>query len=285
VPVRALVVTRRRIDQLTAQEETPMCKSGEHDLSHSIVGDVADTADASDVPSMDRIEELVAANQILFDQGVVDAFGHISVRHDKRPDRFLLARNMAPSRVTAADIVEFTLDGEAVNAAGRKVYLERFIHGEIYRARLDVMSVVHSHSHSIVPLSVVKGVHLKAIFHMAGFVGQGAPVFEIREAGGDATDLLISNNALGQALAKHFDGHDIVLMRGHGSTVVGGSIKQAVYRAVYAELNARYQLQAMQLGEVTFLTEGESQACIQNVEGQVQRPWDMWLEQACARRS
>jgi HCOMODA/2-hydroxy-3-carboxy-muconic semialdehyde decarboxylase len=126
---------------------------------------------------------------------------------------------------------------------------------------------------------------LKAIFHMAGFVGQGAPVFEIREAGGDATDLLVSNNMLGKALAKHFDGHDIVLMRGHGSTVVGLSIKQAVYRAVYAELNARYQLQAMQLGEVNFLTEGESQACVRNVEGQVQRPWDMWLEQARSRRN
>jgi ribulose-5-phosphate 4-epimerase/fuculose-1-phosphate aldolase len=262
-----------------------MCPSGQHSHSQPIAVDIADTADASATPSRELIEELVTANQILFDQGVVDAFGHIGVRHDKRPDRFLLARNMAPSRVTAEDIVEFTLDGEAVNANGRKVYLERFIHAEIFRKRPDVMAVIHSHSHSVVPLSVVKGVRLKAIFHMAGFIGQGAPVFEIREAGGDATDLLISNNHLGRALAGHFDGHDIVLMRGHGSTVVGGSIKQAVYRAVYAELNARYQLQAMQLGEVTFLTEGESQACVQNVEGQVQRPWDMWLEQARARRS
>jgi ribulose-5-phosphate 4-epimerase/fuculose-1-phosphate aldolase len=261
-----------------------MCPSGQHSHSQPIAVDIADTADASATPSRELIEELVIANQILFDQGVVDAFGHISVRHDKRPDRFLLARNMAPSRVTAEDIVEFTLGGEAVNANGRRVYLERFIHGEIFRKRPDVMAVIHSHSHSVVPLSVVKGVRLKAIFHMAGFIGQGAPVFEIREAGGDATDLLISNNHLGRALAEHFDGHDIVLMRGHGSTVVGGSIKQAVYRAVYAELNARYQLQAMQLGEVTFLTEGESQACVQNVEGQVQRPWDMWLEQARARR-
>jgi ribulose-5-phosphate 4-epimerase/fuculose-1-phosphate aldolase len=262
-----------------------MCPSGQHSHSQPIAVDIADTADASATPSRELIEELVIANQILFDQGVVDAFGHISVRHDKRPDRFLLARNMAPSRVTAEDIVEFTLGGEAVNANGRRVYLERFIHGEIFRKRPDVMAVIHSHSHSVVPLSVVKGVRLKAIFHMAGFIGQGAPVFEIREAGGDATDLLISNNHLGRALAEHFDGHDIVLMRGHGSTVVGGSIKQAVYRAVYAELNARYQLQAMQLGEVTFLTEGESQACVQNVEGQVQRPWEMWLEQARARRN
>ncbi len=261
-----------------------MCPTGSHTHAHPIAVDVADTASASPAPSPELIEELVAANQILFDQGVVDAFGHVSVRHDKRPDRFLLARNMAPGRVTAEDIVEFTLDGEAVNANGRKVYLERFIHGEIFRARPDVNAVIHSHSHSIVPLSVVKGMKLKAIFHMAGFIGQGAPVFEIREAGGDATDLLISNNMLGAALAKHFDGHDIVLMRGHGSTVVGDTIKRAVYRAVYAEHNARYQLQAMQLGEVTFLTEGESAACVQNVEGQVQRPWDLWLEQARAKR-
>jgi HCOMODA/2-hydroxy-3-carboxy-muconic semialdehyde decarboxylase len=137
-----------------------------------------------------------------------------------------------------------------VNAAGRKVYLERFIHGEIYRKRPDVMAIVHSHSHSVVPLSVV----------------------------------LISSNQLGAALADCLGNHDIVLMRGHGSTVVGGSVQQAVYRAVYAELNARYQLQATQLGEVTYLTEGESQACIQTVEGQVQRPWDLWVEHARARR-
>lgn len=252
--------------------------------NHPIAVDIADTATASVAPSPEIVADLVAANHILFDQGVVDAFGHISVRHDGRPDRFLLARNMAPSRVEAEDIVEFTLDGEAVNANGRKVYLERFIHAEIFRRRPDVMAVVHSHSHSIVPLSVVKGTRLRAMFHMAGFVGQGAPVFEIREAGGDATDLLISNNHLGRALAEHFDGHDIVLMRGHGSTVVGGSIKQAVYRAVYAELNARYQLQAMQLGEVTYLTEGESRACVASIEAQVHRPWEMWLEQARVRR-
>lgn len=251
---------------------------------HPIAVEVPDGAAAGPAPDPALIEHLVAANHILFDQGVVDAFGHISVRHDKRPDRFLLARNMAPGQVTAADIVEFTLDGEAVNAGGRKVYLERFIHGEVLRARPDVMSVVHSHSHAIVPLSVVKGVRLQAIFHMAGFVGQGAPVFEIRDAGGDGTDLLISDQALGAALARHFEGHEIVLMRGHGSTVVGGSIQQAVYRAVYAELNARYQIEASRLGEVTYLTAAESAACVQRIEGQVQRPWDLWVEQARARR-
>jgi ribulose-5-phosphate 4-epimerase/fuculose-1-phosphate aldolase len=228
------------------------------------------------------IEDLVVANHILFDQGVVDAFGHISARHGK--DRFLLARNMAPGSVTADDVLEYDVDSEPLNASGRKVYLERFIHGEIYRKRPDVMAIVHSHSHSIVPLSVVSGVKLQAIFHMAGFIGQGAPVFEIRDVAGDATNLLISSNKLGAALADCLGDEDIVLMRGHGSTVVGGSVQQAVYRAVYAELNARYQLQATQLGEVTYLTQGESQACIQTVEGQVQRPWDLWVEQARTRR-
>jgi ribulose-5-phosphate 4-epimerase/fuculose-1-phosphate aldolase len=252
---------------------------------HSIAVETVDGAKPGRAPAKELVEELVIANHILFDQGVVDAFGHVSARHDADPKRFLLARNMAPGRVTAEDIVEFTLDGEAVNAAGRKVYLERFIHGEIYRKRPDVMAVVHSHSHSVVPLSVVKGMRLQAIFHMGGFIRQGAPVFEIRDAAGDATDLLISSSRLGRALAECMGEHDIVLMRGHGSTVVGSSIRQSVYRAVYAELNARYQLQAMQLGEVTFLTAGESDSCVRTVEAQVQRPWDLWVEQARARRS
>jgi ribulose-5-phosphate 4-epimerase/fuculose-1-phosphate aldolase len=232
------------------------------------------------------VEELVTANHILFDQGVVDAFGHVSARHDKHPDRFLLARNMAPGQVTAADIIEFTLDGELVNAGGRRVYLERFIHGEIYRAHRDVAAVVHSHSHSIVPLSVVKGFRLRALCHMAGFIGEGAPVFEIRDVGGNGTDLLISNNQLGRALAGYFKPNqvDLVLMRGHGSTVIGGSIRQAVYRAVYAEINARYQIEATRLGEVIYLTPEEAKTCVANVEGQMQRPWDFWKKQAEERR-
>ena len=230
------------------------------------------------------IADLVTANHILFDQGVVDAFGHVSVRHDKRPDRFLLARNMAPGAVTAGDIMEFDLDSNPVDAAGRRVYLERFIHGEIFRRRPDVQVVVHSHSHSIVPLSVVKGARLRALFHMAGFIGQEAPVFEIREAGGKGTDLLISDHALGAALAEKFDSSDIVLMRGHGSTVVASTIQLAVYRAVYAELNARYQLEASRLGEISFLTEGESRACVARVESQTQRPWDLWKQQAARNR-
>lgn len=251
-----------------------------HTHAQPVAVGVKDNAAPGPAPSPALVEELVVANHILFDQGVVDAFGHISVRNDNNPERFLLARNMAPGSVNADDIVEFTLDGEAVNANQRKVYLERFIHGELYRKRPDVIAVVHSHSHSIVPLTVSKDMPLRALFHMAGFIGTGAPVFEIREAGGIGTDLLISDNKLGRALADHFGGHDIVLMRGHGSTVVGGSVQQVVYRAVYAEVNARYQLQASMLGEVIYLTKEECDACVARVETQMQRPWDLWKAQA-----
>jgi ribulose-5-phosphate 4-epimerase/fuculose-1-phosphate aldolase len=260
-----------------------MCSS-HHGDADSVAVDIKDTQVASVAADPALIQNLVTANHILFDQGVVDGFGHVSVRHDKRPDRFLLARNMAPGQVTADDIIEFTLDGEAVNATGRRVYLERFIHGEIFRKRPDVMAVVHSHSHSIVPLSVVKSAPLKAIFHMAGFIGQGAPVFEIRDVAGESTDLLIRDNRLGAALAEMFVGNDIVLMRGHGSTVVGTSLPHVVYRAVYAEINARYQLAVSGMGEVTYLTAGESSACVANIEPQMQRPWELWAEEARKKR-
>lgn len=259
-----------------------MCCEAGHE-SHAVGENVEDSGEDL-VAASSLIDDLVLANHILFDQNVVDGFGHVSVRHDKNPQRFLLARNMAPGNVTRDDIIEFTIESEPVNAKGRKVYLERFIHGEIYRRRPDVQAIVHSHSHAIVPLSVVKNERLRAMFHMAGFIGQTAPVFEIREAGGDATDLLIRSNFLGQALAAKFDHSDIVLMRGHGSTVVAGSVQQAVYRAVYAELNARYQIEAMRMGEVTYLTENESLQAAKNIEAQVHRPWDLWVEQARSRR-
>ena len=259
-----------------------MCCAANH--SYGAVSENVKDNEGDSISSPALINDLVLANHILFDQGVVDGFGHVSVRHDKAPDRFFLARNMAPGNVTYDDIIEFSIDSKPINARGRKVYLERFIHGEIYRRRPDVMAIVHSHSHAIVPLSVVKNQRLRAMFHMAGFIGQNAPVFEIRETGGDSTDLLISSNFLGKSLAEKFDASDIVLMRGHGSTVVAGSVQQAVYRAVYAELNARYQIEAMRIGEVTYLTEGESIESAKNIEAQVHRPWDLWVEQARSRR-
>jgi HCOMODA/2-hydroxy-3-carboxy-muconic semialdehyde decarboxylase len=235
-------------------------------------------------PSPSLVADLVAANHILFDQGVVDAFGHVSVRHDQQPDRFLLARNMAPGQVQAEDILQYELDGAPVDANGRRVYLERFIHGAIFRARPDVMAVVHSHSAGVLPFTVSRRARLQPICHMSGFLGAGAPLFEIRDTAGDASDLLVRDDRLGTALAERLGGANFVLMRGHGSTTVAGSLKLAVYRAVYAEINARMQLQAMQLGDPEFLTPGECQAAMDSTEGQVERPWNLWKEAAAARR-
>jgi ribulose-5-phosphate 4-epimerase/fuculose-1-phosphate aldolase len=228
------------------------------------------------------LDDLVIANRILFDQGVVDAFGHISARHDKAPDRFLLARNMAPGQVTHADIVEFDLDGNPIDANGRRVYLERFIHSEIYRARPDVMAVVHNHSPAVVPFSVVPSKPFRPVCHMCGFIGAGAGNFEIREVAGEASDLLIRSCELGAALARTLGSGLITLMRGHGATIVAESIPHVVYRSVYAEVNARLLAEALRLGPVTYLTEGEAATARANVESQVQRPWDLWKARVVA---
>src|SRR5437762_295509 len=184
-------------------------------------------------PAADRalVDKLVLANRILYRQGVVDGFGHVSARHVQSPGHFLLARNMAPGLVRREDIVTFDLDGTALDAAGRRVYLERFIHGEIYRARPDVQAVVHSHSPSVIPFGVT-GTPLQPVFHMSGFLAEGSALFEIRDIAGD-TDMLVSSRPLGEALAAALGSHTAVPMRGHGSTVVGASLEQAVYRAVY----------------------------------------------------
>jgi ribulose-5-phosphate 4-epimerase/fuculose-1-phosphate aldolase len=225
-------------------------------------------------PDPGLVDKLVVANRILYAQGVVDGFGHVSVRHDKSPAHFLLARNMAPGLVRRDDIVTFDLDGAALDAAGRRVYLERFIHGEIYRARPDVQAVVHSHSPSVIPFGVTKQ-PLRPVFHMSGFLGDGAALFEIRDVAGD-TDMLVSNGKLGVALAAVLGPRSTVLMRGHGSTVVGTSLEQAVYRAVYAEVNAKLQIQAMTLGEVTYLNEREAAKAAAINDTQLARVWELW---------
>ena len=235
----------------------------------------AGAAEPAPAASPALVADLVAANHILFDQGVVDGFGHVSARHDKDPARFLLARSMAPALVTAADIMEFELDGAPVAAAGRTPYLERFIHGAIYRARPDVMAVVHSHSPGIIPFGVA-GAGLRPVFHLGGFLGPETPVFEIRDVAGPATDLLVRSDPLGAALAQTLGGHAVVLMRGHGSTTVGTDVRQAVFRAVYAEVNARLQSDAQRLGPVTFLTTEEAAAAAQTGNGLVGRAWELW---------
>ncbi len=164
------------------------------------------------------IKDLVDANHILYDQRVVDGFGHVSVRHPEHWDRFLISRSMAPALVTAADIMEIDLDGRPIAMNAPASYLERFIHGGIYRARPDVVAIVHSHSPAIIPFGIVPGATLKPVSHMGGFLAQGAPVFEIRDTAGPASDMLVKTPELGRALAQSLGAHSIVLMRGHGST-------------------------------------------------------------------
>jgi HCOMODA/2-hydroxy-3-carboxy-muconic semialdehyde decarboxylase len=214
----------------------------------------------------------------LFKEGVVDGFGHVSARHDRNAERFLLARGIAPGTVTAADIMEYDLDANPVDQRGRRMYLERFIHGEIYRVRPDVQAIVHSHSPSVIPYGIT-GTQLRPVFHMSGFLGAWAsPVFEIRDAGGPATDLLIRDRKLGAALAQALGPAAFALMRGHGSVAVGSSVRQVVYRAIYAEVNARLQSEASRLGAITFLNEREAANAAETIDGVLERPWELWRQ-------
>ncbi len=240
-----------------------------------------------DTLTLALVADLVDANHILFHQRIVDAFGHISARSPTRADRFYMARNIAPALVSADDIVEYHVaTGEAVAADPPRLYLERYIHSEIFKARPDVMAVVHNHSPAVLPFGIVKGARLKPACHMAGFLGgflgEGPPVFEIRDSAGPATDLLIRNAALGAALAQSLGNERVVLMRGHGCTIVAESVRVAVYRAVYTEVNARLLLQALPMGEVETLTAAEAEATRITNEAQVDRPWNLWLRQARA---
>lgn len=224
-------------------------------------------------------QDLAAANRILFRQGVVDAFGHVSMRHPTQPGQFLLSRNMAPATVTPDDVLAFDLQGNLVDGAGQKIYLERFIHAAIYAARPDVQGVVHSHASAVVPFTIVKGAQLRPVCHMGGFLSGMIPTFEIREHAGFGSDLLIRDITLGSQLADCLGQNAAVLMRGHGVTVAGDSLKQAVFRAVYTQNNAQIQAAAMALGEVTYLTDAEALAADEANTGQIARAWDFWQSQ------
>lgn len=227
------------------------------------------------------IEDLVAANHILFDQKVVDGFGHVSIRHPTKTDCYLLSRSMAPALVGPTDIMMFDLQSNPLAGGnGHSPYLERFIHGEIYRKRPDVNAVVHSHSPAVVPFGVVPSVALRPICHMCGFLAHSAPVFDIRNTAGSGTDLLIRNNALGKALAQALGESAAILMRGHGSTIVGRDLRQVVFRAVYTEVNARLQAEAMRMGDPIYLTDEEAAAASATNDGQIGRAWDLWKLQA-----
>jgi HCOMODA/2-hydroxy-3-carboxy-muconic semialdehyde decarboxylase len=225
------------------------------------------------------IEELVTANRILAREGIVDSFGHISIRHPDRPDRYLLSRARAPERIEASDIIEFTLEGEPIDAGDRKPYLERFIHGAVYEARPEIMSVVHNHSPSVIPFGVT-GTKLRPLLHMCACMGHEVPIWDSQDKFGD-TELLVTDMAMGRDLAKLLGAGRTALMRGHGSVVAGRTIREAVWIAIYLEVGAKLQMQSMPLGQVKYLTKGEVDRII---AGQgpysYNRAWENWCRRA-----
>ncbi len=227
-----------------------------------------------DVPEI--IEDLVAANRIIADQGVVDGYGHVSVRNPDNPDQFFLSRSMAPESVVAGDILTLDLDSNVLNS-DQNTYRESFIHSEIYKRRPDVQSVVHSHAPSIVPFGTTT-VALRAMFHMSAFIGQGLPIFDIRDAAG-MTNMLVTNQDIGRALAETLGDRPAVLMRGHGAAIVGPSLPIAVGQSIYLAVNASMQAQAMALGgPITYLTPEEVE--LTGWPDNYQRAWTLWRQDA-----
>ena len=227
-------------------------------------------------PPKELLADLVLANKILYGLKAVDAFGHISVRHPNDPNHYLMSRHLPPGMVTPKDIVLFDMDSTPLTHSDKPQYSERFIHSEIYKLRPDVMSVVHCHAYSLIPFGAAKGARLRPMFHMCGFLGCGVPIFEIRKTGGN-TDMLIRTAELGKALAESLGDKNVVLMRGHGATMIGISIQEAVFRAVYSMENASIQMQAHMLGdggEVEFLNDEEADKSSRGRN--VPRSWSLW---------
>ncbi len=221
------------------------------------------------------IEDIVVGSRILADFGVLDGFGHVSARHPANPNHFLMSRSLAPALVTADDIMEFDLDGNAVDNSGRSVFLERFIHSEIYKARPDVRSVVHTHSPGVIPFAVSQ-VALRPVFHNAAFLAAGAPVWDIRKDFGE-TDMLVGDPSRGKSLTQTLGDKSVVLMRGHGDVTVGPSVKMAVFRAYYTDVNARLQSQAVVLGgDINYLTLGEGAKADAINFIVLDRIWNLW---------
>lgn len=227
----------------------------------------------------DALEELVTANRILAKEGVVDSFGHISLRHPDNPQRYFLSRSRAPECIEVADLMEFTLEGEAVDPKGRDPYAERAIHGSVYESRPEINSVVHNHSPNVIPFGVT-GSCLKPIFHMAAGMGSDVPIWDSRTKFGDTT-LLVTTMDMGRDLAAMLGDRRAALMRGHGCVVVGKSIREVVFSSIYLEVNAELQFKASTLGEITFLSEGEVDAILKRRGPYTyERAWESWARRA-----
>lgn len=228
--------------------------------------------------------EVAQASRILAQHGIMDAFGHVSRRVPGRTDRFYMSRSLAPALVRVADVVELDLEGNAVAPADARVFLERFIHAEVYRARPDVEAVVHSHSPQVVPFTVVRGVQVAPICHICGFLQGTAAPFDVADHAGPASDLLIRNAELGKRFAEHLGDQAVGLMRAHGYTAVGVTMAEAVFRAIYTARNCEIELAARALGTPAFLTAQEARACEAATTSQSDRAWALWLDQLGAQQ-
>jgi ribulose-5-phosphate 4-epimerase/fuculose-1-phosphate aldolase len=226
------------------------------------------------------MEDLIVANRILAQQGVVDAMGHVSVRHNRDPNRYLLSLARAPELVTEADIMEYDLDSNPVRDPGRRQYSERYIHGEIYKLRPDVIAVIHAHTPSVVPFTV-SSVPLRAIAHSGGFLAEGLPNFEIRDVGG-MTDMLVSNAKFGHALAEKLGDKDAILMRGHGFAATGKSLPYVVGRAIYIGVAAKLLAEAIALGGTINYLDPEEGRKIEARRDYI-RPWELWKREAMGK--
>jgi HCOMODA/2-hydroxy-3-carboxy-muconic semialdehyde decarboxylase len=221
------------------------------------------------------LDDLAAASRILVDQGVFDAAGHVSMRHPGAADRFLMSRSLAPALVTAGDLMEFTLDSEPCEPPGRQPFIERYLHGGIYRARPDVMAIAHGHSASVVPFGLVS-TPLVATYHNAAFLACGVPVFDIRARFGP-TDIVINSAARGAALADALGDKCVVLLRAHGFVAVAPTLPSAVFRAIFTEVSARVQLQAAALGGPLAALDAEEGRKADAVNlATVGRSWELW---------
>ena len=226
------------------------------------------------------LRDLVIANRILAHEGVVDAYGHVSVRHPEDSQRFLLSRSRSPELVTLDDIMEFTLEGDAVSQQDRAIYSERFIHGALYESRPDVQAVVHNHSLAVIPFSITN-TPIRPVVHVAALIGQSVPIWDIRDKFGD-TSMLVTNMEQGRDLAQSVSGGRVALMRGHGSVVAGGSVREAVMASVYLQVNAQLLMDGLRLGDVTYLSDGETElmAEAQLRPTSADRVWEYWVRRA-----
>ncbi|UES60060.1 class II aldolase/adducin family protein (plasmid) [Roseibium aggregatum] len=230
-------------------------------------------------PAPDLRDELVTASRILFMKDILDGFGHVSARDPEFPDTFLISRNIAPGLVTHADFMRLDFNGIDVEDSGHRPFLERFIHASIYRQRPDVNAIVHSHTPSVLPFSISKRKSLEPVMHMSGFLSGEVPVYEVRDHGHVGCDMLIRNSDMGDELARSLGDEAVILMRGHGMTVVAPDVRLAVFRAVYTEVNARVQAMALTMGEYTALTSEEALAADETNSAQNQRTWSLWETQ------